>query len=368
MINELDPARLEEFRSRLLAHPQARIDRASLWMYFAAAFPGRPQGAEERRWLLAALEQLAAHRVVRLPSKRGHLWDHSMGVSIPVSAEVIREPTTPRPDTWRHFPWHPQLSWVLDLRVLSAEQERFLFNVHDGLVNRSFAKMAPFKYRSLQLTGDEKQLARLMTTQLFGSGRLDLNLLGCLDDMLPMSWHGISSKPIMLILENPGTFIVARRLLQSLTNPPYGMVGYGEGAALERSVPYLQTLERPINEIHYLGDLDRDGLRIVQAARKVAQEKGLPDLIPAPGLHVAMLNACELWGKPLGWPHESAVEGPLVQDEGLIEWLPEAARVQARKIIQAGHRIPEEILGPDELASPWVAAGFTPELPNDHRL
>lgn len=214
----------------------------------------------------------------------------------------------------------------------------------------------------MQLTGDEKRLLRVATGRLFATGRLDFNLLGCVDERLPMAWHNISSKPVMIVFENTGTFSVARRLLQSLQNPPYGFIGFGGGAALEYGVRYLRTIERPLHAIYYVGDLDRAGLRIVHAARKAARQEGLPDILPAPGLHAAMLSACERFNEPLGWPHDAAVEGPLPQDEELLEWLPSDTRSPARAIIQAARRVPEEILGPDELASEWNNAVSGPFL------
>lgn len=350
---ELDPSRIEDFRSRLLAHPRSRVDRATLWTHFAAAFPGRPQGAEERQWLLTALEQLAAAHLLRLPSKRGRLWERALGVAVPTTIELIRDLDPLPPQAWRTFPWHPRLSWISDLRTLTSSQHRFLAKVHDGLVNNAFSQPAPLKYRSLQLTGDEKQLGRLTSTQLFTAGRLDLHLLGCIEELLPMAWHAISQKPTMLIVENPGIYSVARNLLKTLPDAPYGLIGYGGGAAFEYAIRYLPTIERRIDEIHYIGDLDRDGLRIVRAAHKIAQTEGLPDIIPSAGLHATMLDTSERFGEPLGWPHESAIEGALSGDDDLLEWLPHEVRHRACKIIQAAHRIPEEILGPDELLSVW---------------
>jgi len=355
MLTELDPVRLEDFQARILAHPRARIDGRSLWACFAAAFPGRPQGSDERRWFLSALEQLAAAGAIRLPSKRGKLWEHALGVSTPLAVELVRGPVRSRSQAWRAFPWHPKLAWIAELVCVTPEQERFLLDIHKGLVNGSFARRAPLKYRSLQLTGDEKRLSRLLHTPLFSSNRLDLDLLGCVDEPLPMAWHAISSQATMVIMENAGAFSVARRLLEALADPPYGMIGFGGGAALEDAIRYLPTLDRPISEIHYVGDLDRAGLRIVMAARKVALREGLPDILPARGLHATMLAACDRFAQPLGWPHDGAAAGPLPQDGELLEWLPADTRMRVREIIQAGRRVPEEILGTDELTSVWAA-------------
>ena len=64
----LDPLRLEEFAVRVSAHPRRRMDSAAIWSAFAAAFPARPVGSEERVWLKAALENLESRGILRLPS------------------------------------------------------------------------------------------------------------------------------------------------------------------------------------------------------------------------------------------------------------------------------------------------------------
>ena len=47
------------------------------------------------------------------------------------------------------------------------------------LVEGWFEASEPLKYRSLQLTGDEKRLQKLCKCRLFGPGRLTLDMLGC---------------------------------------------------------------------------------------------------------------------------------------------------------------------------------------------
>ncbi len=329
------------------------MDRSSLWAVFAAAFPGRPQGADERQWFNAALETLADRGLIRLPAKNGARWDRSMGVPIPTSIDLVRQPLVNRDDSWRSFPWHPRLHWIADLRSLADEQANFLRRVHAGLVAGSFTSRAPLKYRSLELTGDEKRLGKLMLSRLFGPGRLDTDLLGCLPEMLPLAWEEISDGPTMIVFENSGPFIVARNVLRQMTAPPYGLVGYGGGAGFELSVQYIKTIERPVERIEYVGDLDRNGLRIARSASLIARRDGLPSVAPAAGLHRAMVNACVRFGSPSGWPHPSATKGTSPEDQSLVEWLSSEVRSDVVHVLEAGHRIPEEVLGPEELLAVW---------------
>jgi hypothetical protein len=237
------------------------------------------------------------------------------------------------------------------------EQEQLLRRVHEGLVGGTFEKQAPLKYRSLQLTGDEKKLRTLVTTKLFGPGRLDLGLLGCLPDVLPMPWEEVSDAASVIVFENAGAFTVAREALSAMSAPPFGMVGYGGGAGFEYSVRYLKLIGRPVAHIAYVGDIDRDGLRIVRAASVTGRREGLPDIVPASDLHRAMLDACRRFGSPSGWPHASASLGSMPDDERLVAWLPADVHEEVRRVLEAGHRVPEEILGPDELSAVWSRPG-----------
>lgn len=115
--------------------------------------------------------------------------------------DLVRERPGASPFSWRTFPWHPHLHWVIHCRSLSAPQIEFLRRVHDGLVNGRFREPAPLKYRSLQLTGDEKLLASLATTSLFSESRLTLEMLACLPDALPLAWEAVGEGGRMVIFE-----------------------------------------------------------------------------------------------------------------------------------------------------------------------
>ena len=356
MSSELDRRRLDSFARRLASHPRRRVGRQALWAAFAAAFPGRPQGAEERRWFLAALKELSARGLVRLPSPRGKRWDSTLGVAAPASVDLLRKEPVARDRDWRTFPWHPRLQWIADLRNVTPHQERFLRRVHEGLVDEWFSRPAPLKYRSLQLTDDEKKLGSLRRTQLFGPGRLDLELLGCLPEVLPLAWESTSrANSSIIVFENAGPFVVARGVLSGVPDPAYGMVAYGGGARVEAAIPHLLTIGRSVEQIHYVGDIDRNGLRIALAAADAARQCGLPPVEPAPGLHRAMLEARVRFDSPQGWPHHTAGGSAKDDDTDLVAFLPEDVRSEALAVLRAGCRIPEEVLGPDELGAVWSA-------------
>lgn len=345
----LEAKHLDAFERLLRQSKRRRIDDRVLWSMFAEAFPGRPQGAEERRWFLEALRALEARRVVRLPSESGSRWNTTFMPAVPTSVDLAVAMEPPAARAWRNFPWHPALSWVATLVQLPAEHERFLLRVHEGLVNGWFLRKAPLKYRSLQLTGDEKRLGLLAKSVLFGEGRLTLDLIGCLEEMPPLAWASVSDSPGVIVFENAGPFSVARDVLAQMTASPYGIIAYGGGSGLLASLPHLCSIGRPVAQIHYVGDLDLAGLEIALAAREVARRHGLPEVTPAPGAHLKMLASANTLGASNGWKTASTSRYRLDRLNAALQFLPEDARTLARPVITARNRVPEEVLGPDEL-------------------
>ncbi|MEZ4442351.1 MAG: hypothetical protein R3B72_24875 [Polyangiaceae bacterium] len=350
-VPELDERRLDHFERGLLASAAVRVSAQELWRALAQVFPHRTPGPAERRLLLDALRSIEARGSIRLPPERGKRWDRSMDPAVPTSVDLVREQVAPSRFAWKTFPWHPNLHWVVQCRNLSVQQVEFLRRVHDGFVNGTFREPAPLKYRSLQLTGDEKMLASLATTSLFGSARLTLELLACLPDALPLAWEAIGDGGRMVIFENAGPFAVARRVLVEMHSKPYDLIAYGAGRSVLASLGYIKTIGRSVESIHYVGDLDHAGLDIAWGARRCVKELGLPPVVPATELHRQMLLAAEAFGHPGGWPaHERFADA---DRDRILDVLTPDVRDQVDAILKAGRRIPEEVLGPDELRRAW---------------
>jgi hypothetical protein len=348
---EIEPKRLEDFARRLAALSERRIPAKMLWAIFGEAFPHRPRGTEPRQWMLGALRYAEARGVIRIPPENGRRWDRGLEPLLPTSVNRV-EPLKPgRNESWRFFPWHPLLYWVADLLKLTQGQECFLRRVHNGLVNREFAELAPLKYRSLQLTGDEKRLGVLAKGALFGPGRLSLELLGCLPDIPPLTWERVNEQPIIIVFENGAPFTVARNVLIRMHHSPYGMIAWGQGASFIQSVRHLVNIGRPISRIEYVGDIDRSGLRIAQTASEAAIRVGLPQVEPAKGLHHAMLKSVSKFGYQTGL--KCHFDERAENDEALVTWLPQEIHAMVLKILSSNSRIPEEVLGPDELHEIW---------------
>jgi hypothetical protein len=349
---ELDERRLDQFERALLAGTAARVGAQDLWRALAQVFPHRAPGPAERRLLLDALKSIEARGRIRLPPERGKRWDRSMDPAVPISVDIVRDQAAPSGFPWRTFPWHPNLHWVVHCRNLSTQQVEFLRRVHDGFVNGMFGEPAPLKYRSLQLTGDEKMLASLANTSLFGPSRLTLEVLACLPDALPLAWEAVGDGGRMVIFENAGPFAVARRVLVEMKTSPYDLIAYGGGRSVLAALGHIKTIERSVESIHYVGDLDHAGLDIAWGARRCARELGLPAVVPASELHRQMLLAAASFGHPQGWPAQERFAD--VDRTRILDVLAPDVRGQVDAILKARRRIPEEVLGPDELRRVWA--------------
>ena len=351
MISQLDESRLEEFERSLRSGGARRIVAQDLWRALANVFPHRTPGSAERHLLLDALKSLEGRGSIRLPPERGKRWDRSMVPALPTSVDVVRDEGTQAGFAWRTFPWHPNLHWVVQCRSLSAQQVEFLRRVHEGLVNGTFREPAPLKYRSLQLTGDEKMLASFASTSLFGPSRLTFEALACLPDALPLAWEAVGDGGRMVIFENAGPFAVARRVLGEMAVRPYDLIAYGGGRSVLAAIGYIKTIERTVESIHYVGDLDHAGVEIAWALRRRSRELGLLAVQAASELHRQMLSAAEAFLHPQGWPaHDGCSD---VDRSRILEVLSPDVRARVDALLGAGRRIPEEVLGPYELRSAW---------------
>src|SRR5207248_7713763 len=141
---------------------------------------------------------------------------------------------------------------VARLPRLALEHEAFLKHVQQALREGQLRQKASMTYRSLQLTGNEKRLGELLLTSLFGPGRLSLELLGCVPDIPPLALEEIGEPNVMLVFENAAAFRTASRALKQFAHPPYGLLGFGAGAAFERSILHLPFLKRQVERIEYV--------------------------------------------------------------------------------------------------------------------
>jgi hypothetical protein len=178
-------------------------------------------------------------------------------------------------------------------------------------------------------------------------------MLGCVPEISPLALERMDQGNIALVVENVGTFRTAYNVLKEMLQSPYGWLGFGAGAGFERSILHFKLLDYKIEKIEYLRGPDRPGLRIAQFVTQLAEREGLPSVVPACGLHQAMLISMQRLGYPDGIEYLSKEQRSDPSDEPLISWLPNEIRENVLQLIRAGRRIPEEVLGPDEMREIW---------------
>ncbi|WP_430454397.1 hypothetical protein [Rhodopirellula europaea] len=336
----LSDDRVFAFLTQLSTHRSKTVKSDDLWRYFTLAYPDGPQGVQRRQWLSVLLDELDRNEDLKLPSRKGKLWDTSSSIPLPRQIVVNSQADTPADQSsWRSFPWHPSLQWVLQRRWLRTQHVTFLQRVHQGLCEGWFESVESLKYRSLQLTGDEKKLEKLLRTKLFGPGKLSIELLACQPEMLPLATHRISDVPSLLIFENAQSFLLARDVSQSINNPRYGLLGYGAGKQVIKSLDYFSTLAPPVTEIFYIGDLDAEGISV---AAKLQRLSSVIPISPATAFHQAMLHSAKQLGSPNGWP---AKDGQAkIGTTSALAFLDATIRTRCRALIEQQRRIPEEAI------------------------
>ncbi len=311
-----------------------------MWTAFVDSYSDLPPGPERRRWLAALLEELSQQGEILLPVPHGKQWDRTSSVALPTAITMVAlDGGVANKTDWRNFPWHPRLHWVFDLRALMQDQVAFLKRVHCGLVAGWFDQPECFKYRSLQLTGDEKRLEELHRGILFGPERLTLEMLGCEPESLPLASDHLSAEPTLLIFENAAPFMLARKILTGCARPAFGRLAYGAGKQVLKAATYLPMVVPAITEIQYVGDLDAEGMRIATDFRRLS--KTIP-VRPATQFHKAMLDSAIQLESSDGWPSKD--ERELDDSVSAVGFLSDEIREQVGGMIRHGRRIPEEAL------------------------
>jgi hypothetical protein len=74
-------------------------------------------------------------------------------------------------------------------------------------------------------------------------------------------------------------------------------------------------------------------------------------VLPAIELHRQMLSAAESFGHPHGWPAQDRCAD--VDRSDVLDVLSPDVRGRVDAVLRAGRRIPEEVLGPNELRYAW---------------
>lgn len=348
--NPMTDNRTTKFLRRLRSAKRRRVDLTVVWEAYRTIYGVDVSGIDARDELRKVLEHLRDADALTFPSDRGRGWDRNSSVVLPLWVMLTESEKPGNQREWRAFPWHPALTWVVELGSLTSDQESFLKRLQEELVRGGLRERAPFKYRSLQLTGNEKRLESLLNTQLFGPDRLSLELLNCDGLGLPLTYERVGSVPRMIIYENAGSFLVARRVLTVAKHAPYGLIGYGGGTQVLRCVDYIREIDGLVG-VDYVGDLDAKGIDIGAALADRVADVSTLRVTPAASVHVAMLNAARELGRPGGWPTPSSHS-----TAALRRWISDQCADDVELIISSGCRIPEEVLHDGHYRKLWCSS------------
>jgi hypothetical protein len=201
----------------------------------------------------------------------------------------------------------PQPVIALDIGSLglwSLTQGRFL-PVRGDNPDGGKVPVVPVRYRSVEVFGDEKCLEGMARTNLFGPGRLSLQMLASLRMPAPLPAVAIGPGPDIFVVENSDTYWAAVDVLGQRDRHPNGAVAWGCGKAFPSQITALGVDvagRGPVaGRVWYWGDLDPAGLLIAAEAASAATAAAMPPILPATGLWAAMA------GRP-------------VQEAGSVDW------------------------------------------------
>jgi hypothetical protein len=287
------PSEVAALSDALVSAARVRIHLDQLWQLWTVAAPrlhGVPhQGAD----LAAALTTIVEQGVIELPARA---WDRTTTPPLPSFVTVPAARAGQRHRPWATFPWCPQLGWVASLLSLTEQRFADLVAINDWLIRAQSAPpvMVPMRYRSAELFGDEKRLDSMLRTNLFGAGRLSLDLLGCTRIPPPLAAARVGDGPDVLVMENSDPYWAAVDTLKSARRHPIGVVAWGAGNSFPSQVPALAVDvagHGPAQGIvWYWGDMDPEGLAIAAEASRCSEVAGGPVIRPAQQLWMAMAD------------------------------------------------------------------------------
>jgi hypothetical protein len=286
-------AEIDAFADVLARAGSVRVPLSQIWSFWTRAAPRLIGEADQAAALEAALRDLATRGLLKLPTTA---WDTSTAPPLPRSVSIPAARRALRAREWIRFPWRHELGWIASLPTLSDARLRELIAVNDWLAHTNGGKtgVVPVRYRSAEIFGDEKCLDGMVRTNLFGPGRLSLDLLACVRIPAPLPSIAVGHGPDILVVENSDTYWVAAETLRNGHGHRIGAVAWGCGNAFPSQVAALGVDiggRGPVaGTAWYWGDLDPAGLTIASDAAAAAAAAGLPEIRPAAALWAAMAH------------------------------------------------------------------------------
>jgi hypothetical protein len=325
-------ARARRLAATLAIRPRRRVRLAELWELLDQSDPSTRTDIRRRRVMAELIAELAAAEVVELPAAGS--YDHLEEPPLPRFLTLTRP--TVNPGLPKSVVWHPTLAWASQIHVTRSQMDS-LERVNRWLHSNRDQLVIPSRERSLEIFSHEKALDRLISTSIFGSGRLNLGLLRCRRVAPPLHIQPCGDGDLLLIIENSDTFDSVLTALRDNDDHRVGLVGWGAGTGFEASVLSIARIDRHITEIRYFGDIDENGLRVPSNASALAEVEGLPTVRPANGLYTAMLQL----GRPQAGQRKLSAEAAA----SLASWLGPEHQEAVMRLLTAGDRMAQEAVG-----------------------
>ncbi len=317
------------------------------------------QGAHEQAWasrpgsarrLLDALTILVDRGAIETPSTRA-LWNDSVEPALPHWVYVVPDPVASGGLTEAasgRVAWAPGIAdgiseWLSTTHP-APPMRMALEQINDWLLKNFFGTpdIVAREERSLTIFNDEKRLANLERTSLFGKRYLTPALLAYERPVAPLRAARLASEGSLLIVENQSSFDSAWRSLRQDPGP-FSALAFGNGweavsvASLE-SLPEFLGLKSPPDAVWYLGDLDLDGLDIPTTLTAAVAEASIPAPRPLTVAYQSMLTRSDVrrsTGRAA--PTDAAIAR-------VVRWLPAHLIDLASDLLAGGDRIPQETL------------------------
>jgi hypothetical protein len=326
----------DTFIEALRSGRRKRIPLDALRRHWLDAHPEQLQHPERDALLLAALNELLAKGFLVLPA-RGSFEKYG-NPPMPNFVTLVSQAENKRTDDWPRVPWLPELGFWTDLTEGELATAKA---INDWLLRRQGKfLMVPLRERSLEIFGEEKFLdSRVRASALF-SGRLPLTAIGAFLVPHPLPYRAANApgQPV-LIVENHHTYwslaewnVLVRR---------YAAVVYGAGKAFCSSGAALKETIRECqaNGVLYFGDVDPAGILIPLRFNEVSEQPVFP--------------AQDLYQFAIAHGSRKSPVLRVAGDEMAVrQWLP-GLEEQIRTLWEAGHWVPQESLGTEQLFTNW---------------
>lgn len=350
MTRKTDPdALVAALRIMLGEARTAKVAVDELLARFLGHFP-HLDPLSRRRDFFEALRRLESEVACVFP-KNPRAWLHDARPALPIWVKVPRRDgaakVSPR-DSARERAWTPPMQFMANLPMLPDLATAVALDEFIRRHDLAALPWVPAKERSCEIfgSGGEKRLEALARkVGWFDEGGLSLEFFRCYAiPRLPVHANFPDARPGGIIVsENEAGFDSFCRAARAGTG--FSCVVLGDGDAVARVGEFLQRRAREIGSdvIHYVGDVDRAGLRIAADLAAELRGRGVTLAPWVPGYR-EMLRTIE-----------SLTHGEETADssQNSLKWLPGPERSAATEIIRSDGHIAQEMVGWSFLCRHW---------------